>query len=55
MNIFSTVLATAQDPTTAFSIGSMDIKWYALFIVSAMIIGLAYVCTQCKKINLNTD
>lgn len=55
MNIFGTVLATAQDPTTAFSIGSIEVKWYALFIVFAMIIGLAYVCAQCKKINLNTD
>lgn len=49
------VLSTASDPTTAFSIGSIEVKWYALFIVFAMIIGLAYVCVECKKINLSVD
>ncbi|MCM1394311.1 MAG: prolipoprotein diacylglyceryl transferase [[Eubacterium] siraeum] len=55
MDFVSTILATANDPTTAFSIGSIEIKWYALFIVCAMILGLVYVCVECKKINLNTD
>lgn len=49
------IISTAQDPTTAFSIGSIEVKWYALFIVCAMILGLAYVCVECKKINLKTD
>lgn len=48
-------LTAAKDPTTAFSIGSLEVKWYALFIVTAMIIGLAYVCVECKKIKLNAD
>ncbi len=53
--MLSTLIATAKDPTTAFSIGSIEVKWYALFIVFAMIIGLAYVCAECKKINLKSD
>jgi len=53
--MWTAVLATANDPTTAFSIGSIEVKWYALFIVFSMIIGLTYVCVECKKINLNTD
>lgn len=53
--MITSFLATAQDPTTAFTIGSLTVKWYALFIVFSMIIGLAYVCVECKKINLNVD
>lgn len=53
--MFTSFLATASDRTTAIQIGSLEIKWYALFIVFSMIIGLVYVCVQCKKINLNTD
>ena len=49
------LLSTAADRTTAFQIGSLSVKWYALFIVFSMIIGLIYVCVECKKINLNAD
>ena len=49
------ILATAQDPTTAFTIGSLTVKWYGLIIVCAMLLGLLYVCRECKKINLQVD
>ncbi len=39
----------------AFSIGSLDIYWYALFIVFGMILGLAYLAWQGKSINLSGD
>ncbi len=53
--MFLSVLATANDPTTAFEIGSLTVKWYGLIIVFAMLIGLVYVCVECKKINLKVD
>lgn len=55
MNMLDTIFAVASDPTTAFNVGSISVKWYALFIVFAMIIGLVYVCVECKKINLKMD
>lgn len=39
----------------AFSIGSLDVYWYALFIVVGMVLGLCYLCWQGKKINLTVD
>lgn len=53
--MLSTILATAQDPRIAFSIGTLDIQWYGLIIVFAMILGLIYVCCECKKVNLSSD
>lgn len=53
--MLTTLLATAKDPTTAIQIGNLEIKWYALFIVFSMIIGLTYVCVECKKIKLSVD
>lgn len=53
--MLSTVLATAQDPRVAFSIGNLDIQWYGLIIVFAMILGLAYVCRESKQVNLSSD
>ena len=53
--MLTNLLATASDRTTAIQIGNLEIKWYALFIVFSMIIGLAYVCVECKKIKLKTD
>lgn len=53
--MFASILATANDPTTAFTIGSLTVKWYGLIIVTAMILGLIYVCRECKKVNLKVD
>lgn len=39
----------------AFSIGGVDIAWYGLIIVFGMIVGLAIVCFECKRINLQTE
>lgn len=39
----------------AFSIGSLEISWYGIIIVFAMLLGLAYVCVQGKKVNLTAD
>ncbi len=51
----STILSTAQDPRIAFSIGSLDIRWYGLIIVFAMLLGLLFVCRESKKVNLTSD
>lgn len=39
----------------AFSIGSLDVRWYGLILVSGMIAGLIYICIECKRINLTSD
>lgn len=39
----------------AFSIGSIEVRWYGIVIVCGMIFGLLYVCNQIKKINLTSD
>lgn len=49
------LIATTSDPTTAFTIGNLTVKWYGLIIVFAMILGLAYVLVQSKKISLQKD
>lgn len=45
----------AKDPTVAFYVGSIAVKWYGLIIVLAMLLALVYVCFQIKKINLSSD
>ncbi len=39
----------------AFKIGNLEVAWYGLIIVSAMIVGLFYIMWQAKKINLTSD
>lgn len=39
----------------AFTIGSLEVRWYGIIIVFAMLCGLLYLCLECKRINLNTD
>jgi len=52
--IFS-VLSTASDPKVAFEIGSLTVQWYAVFIVTGMLLGLLYACWQAKKVGLTSD
>ena len=52
--IFS-VLSTASDPRVAFEIGSLTVQWYAVFIVTGMLLGLLYACWQAKKVGLTSD
>ncbi len=49
------ILATASDPTVAFEIGNLSVRWYGLIIVCGMLLGLLYACSQAKKINLASD
>lgn len=53
--MFNGILLTASDPRVAFSIGSLEVRWYGIIIVFAMLLGLLYVCLQAKKINLDSD
>lgn len=39
----------------AFTIGGVDVAWYGIIIVIGMIAGLAIVCFECKRVNLNID
>lgn len=39
----------------AFSIGSIDVAWYGLIIVIGMLVGLALIYVECKRINLTHD
>ncbi|MCQ2409667.1 MAG: prolipoprotein diacylglyceryl transferase [Clostridia bacterium] len=39
----------------AFSIGSIEVRWYGIVIVCGMLLGLLYACSQIKKINLTSD
>ena len=52
--IFS-VLSTASDPKVAFEIGNLTVQWYAVFIVTGMLLGLLYACWQAKKVGLTSD
>jgi len=51
----SFITAIAGDPKIAFKIGNLEVAWYGLIIVFAMLLGLIYVCREAKKINLNSD
>ncbi len=48
-------MLAASDPRIAFSIGGLEVRWYGIIIVCAMIFGLLYVCSQIKKIGLTAD
>ena len=39
----------------AFRIGNLEVAWYGIIIVIGMIAGLAIVCFECKRINLELD
>lgn len=52
--IFS-ILSTASDPKVAFEIGNLTVQWYAVFIVTGMLLGLLYACWQAKKVGLTSD
>ena len=39
----------------AFRIGNLEVAWYGIIIVIGMIAGLAIVCLECKRINLELD
>ncbi len=39
--------------STAFSIGSFEIKWYGLLIASGFLLAVVYAMLMCKKMNIN--
>ncbi|MEG2273743.1 MAG: prolipoprotein diacylglyceryl transferase [Clostridia bacterium] len=39
----------------AFRIGSVEVAWYGIILVSAMILGLVYIMIECKRIGLTSD
>lgn len=39
----------------AFTIGDVQVAWYGIIIVSAMLLGLVYLMWQCTAIGLNRD
>lgn len=39
----------------AFTIGSLEVRWYGIIIVFGMIMGLIYISVECKRINLTSD
>ncbi len=47
-------LLSAIDPV-AFSIGSLEVRWYGIILVSAMLVGLLIICIEGKRINLVVD
>ncbi len=49
------LLSIASDPRVAFKIGSLEVRWYGLIIVTAMLLALIYACLQAKKIGLKAD
>lgn len=52
--MINTILSQ-KDPRIAFSIGNIDVQWYGIIIVFAMVLGLFYVLNECKRVNLNKD
>ncbi len=53
--MINTILSLKDNPRVAFTIGSLEVQWYGLIIVCAMILGLAYVLVECKKVKLTSD
>lgn len=47
--------ALAAIDRVAFSIGSLEVRWYGIIIVFGMIVGLIYLCVECRRINLTAD
>lgn len=39
----------------AFTIGGLEVRWYGIIIVIGMILGLIYICVECKRIKLQSD
>ncbi len=39
----------------AFTIGSLEVAWYGIILVFAMILGLTYLCIAARRINLTAD
>ncbi len=39
----------------AFTIGTLEVRWYGIILVSAMILGLIIIMFESKRINLNSD
>ena len=39
--------------STAFSIGSFEIKWYGLLIATGFLLAVIYAMVMCKKMNIN--
>jgi phosphatidylglycerol:prolipoprotein diacylglycerol transferase len=39
----------------AFTIGSLEVRWYGIIIITAMIFGLIYISFESKRINLSSD
>lgn len=48
------ILLSAID-RIAFRIGGLEVAWYGIIIVCAMLFGLLYIIWQCRQINLTTD
>lgn len=53
--MISSIISTSSDPRVAFAIGGLEVRWYGLIIVCAMVLALIYACSQCKKIGLSAD
>lgn len=53
--MIASILSTANDPKVAFEIGNISVQWYAVFIVTGMLLGLLYACWQAKKVGLTSD
>lgn len=46
---------TAKVKPEVFSLGNLSVRWYGLFITSAMLIGLAISIKRCKKLKITSD
>lgn len=43
------------DPSTSFSIGSLEIHWYGVIIAVGLMLAVLYACGRCKEFGLRED
>ena len=48
-------LGIEVDPSTGFSIGNFELKWYAIIIATGMLLAAIYAIYRCKKFGLTGD
>lgn len=48
-------LGLKLNPSTGFSIGSLDVKWYGVIIAFGLLLAVIYACRRCKEFGITVD
>lgn len=48
-------LGLKLNPSTGFSIGSLNVKWYGVIIAFGLFLAVVYACRRCKEFGITVD